>query len=132
MPVKAGKIARALWEPQMAQIHIEIEDAAKLDGAGRFEMLARIVVPTIRSGITATAIIVLALSWTALVLPLVLPLVLSGLSVKAVTVTMRDFFLFERALEWPAALVASLLPLAMIVLAARRSLDQLRLTSPVR
>jgi multiple sugar transport system permease protein len=50
----------------------EIEEAATIDGCGRLGVLLRIVVPSIRPGIGATAILTSIVAWREFLFPLVL------------------------------------------------------------
>ncbi|MEW5958472.1 MAG: carbohydrate ABC transporter permease [Chloroflexota bacterium] len=50
----------------------ELEEAAWVDGYGRFDTLWRVVVPLIRSGLVATGIICLILSWNEFLFALIL------------------------------------------------------------
>jgi multiple sugar transport system permease protein len=108
---------------------VEIEDAARLEGASTVQVLWRVVLPVVAPGVVATAIVVLVLSWNQVLMPLVLTL-----RVKTVPVAMIDFFTYERELEWPnaaAALIASLLPIWAVVIAAHRFLGQFSLNGGV-
>jgi ABC-type glycerol-3-phosphate transport system permease component len=109
---------------------IEIEDAARLEGASTAWLLWRVVLPVVAPGVAATAIVVLVLSWNQVLMPLVLTL-----RVKTVPVAMIDFFTYERELEWPtaaAALIASLAPIWAVVIAAHRWLGQFSLDGGVQ
>lgn len=50
----------------------ELEQAAWVDGYGRFDTLVRVVVPLIKSGLVATGIICLILSWNEFLFALIL------------------------------------------------------------
>ncbi len=111
----------------LSQMSADVEDAARIDGAGVFHILRWVVLPIAAPGLAATAIIIFVLSWNQLMLPLIL----TG-KVKTIPTHMIDFFTFERELEWPtaaAALVMSLLPIGIFVAFAHRLLEQFRLTS---
>lgn len=104
------------------QLSLELEEAARLDGANFLRILWGVVLPVSASGVAATAIIVFVLSWNQLLMPLVLTV-----RVRTIPVAMMDFFTFERELEWPtaaAALVVSILPIAIFVGLAHRLLEQ--------
>ncbi|MEO8391350.1 MAG: carbohydrate ABC transporter permease [Chloroflexota bacterium] len=111
----------------LSQLSPDIEEAARLDGAGIFQTLRWMIVPLTAPGVAAIAIIIFVLSWNQLLLPLIL----TG-QVKTIPAHMIDFFAFERELEWPvaaAALVVSLLPIGIFVALAHRLLEQFHLTS---
>ena len=111
----------------LSQISADVEDAARLDGAGVFQTLRWVILPMTAPGVAATAIIVFVLGWNQLLLPLLLTA-----RVKTIPTHVIDFFTFERELTWPvaaAALVVSLLPIGMFVALAHRLLEQFQLTA---
>ncbi len=111
----------------LSQMSTEVEDAARIDGAGVFQILRGVILPMTAPGLAATAIIIFVLSWNQLMLPLILTS-----QVKTIPTHMIDFFTFERELEWPtaaAALVVSLLPIGIFVALAHRLLEQFHLTA---
>jgi multiple sugar transport system permease protein len=104
----------------------EWEEAAVIDGAGLARILLQVVLPLVAPSVAATAIVVFVIDWNLLLIPLVLT---SG-EIKTVPVAMSDFFTFERELEWPtaaAALVVSLLPVALVVALFHRALQRFTL-----
>jgi ABC-type glycerol-3-phosphate transport system permease component len=110
----------------LAQLSIEAEESARLDGASLPLLLTRIILPILSPVVLATAVLVFVLSWNQFILPLVL----TDIHVKVLPVQMRDFFTLEREFEWPkaaAVIILSLLPAAIFVAAAHRALEQLRL-----
>jgi ABC-type glycerol-3-phosphate transport system permease component len=110
----------------LSQLSTEWEEAAWLDGAGLPRVVWTVVVPMIGPVLAATAIIVFAIDWNLLLVPLVL----AGVEIKTLPVAMVDFFTFERELEWPtaaAALIISLVPLTILVAVGHRLLDHFTL-----
>jgi ABC-type glycerol-3-phosphate transport system permease component len=100
----------------------ELEEAARLDGAGPLEILVGVVLPLLAPALAATAVILFVLNWNELLVPLVL----TAGHIKTIPVGMSDFFTFERELSWPtaaAALSASLLPLLALAALAHRLLE---------
>jgi ABC-type glycerol-3-phosphate transport system permease component len=70
--------------------------------------------------------VLFVLNWNMLLVPLIA----AGIHVKTIPVAMADFFTFERELEWPvaaAALLVSLVPVALLVAFSRRLLDRFSL-----
>jgi len=107
----------------LSQVSAELEEAARLDGAPLLDILARIVLPLVMSGVVATSIIVFVLNWNSLLIPLVV----ASTHVKTIPVALIDFFTFERELEWPtaaAALVISLVPVLVLITIAHRVLEE--------
>ena len=110
----------------LTQVSLDLEEAARLDGATALQTLWGVVLPMATSELAATAIIVFVLNWNLFLVPLVL----TTSRIKTIPVAMSDFFTFERELEWPtaaAALVVSLLPLVALVALAHRLLERFSL-----
>jgi len=107
-------------------VPVELEDAARLDGAGIPSIVGRIVLPEIAPAVVATAVVIFVLQWNSFLVPLVL----GSENIRTIPVAMSDFFTFERELTWPtaaAALVSSLLPLVVLIAAANTLLQRFRL-----
>ncbi len=122
----AAQVPLALWllRSYVRRMPAELEEAARLDGAAWLTVLRRIVLPVVRDGVVATGVLVFVLDWNLYLLPTLL----AERPPHLLTVVMRDFFAFERELEWPtaaAALLVSLLPAAVLVFAAQRALEGL-------
>jgi multiple sugar transport system permease protein len=103
----------------------EQEESAKIDGAGTFQVLLRVVLPASAPGIASTAIIVFVLGWNQVLMPLLL-----SMPVNTIPAAMIDFFMYERELEWPAAaaaLVVSFMPIVLFVAASHRLIEQFSL-----
>ncbi len=101
-----------------------LDEAARLDGASWWRVVVGVILPVAAGGVIATAVLVFVLDWNLFLLPTLL----SEGSPHLLTVTMRDFFAFERELEWPtvaAALVVSLAPAFLLVFASQRALEGL-------
>jgi ABC-type glycerol-3-phosphate transport system permease component len=104
----------------------EVEDAARLDGAGRGTIIGRILLPITWPSVAATAVVVFILNWNVLLVPLVL----TAGHVRTIAVAMSDFFTFERELDWTtaaAAIVVSLVPLVVLVAVLERFLARFSL-----
>lgn len=122
----AAQLPLALWllRSYLLRVPVEIEDAARLDGASWPATLGRIVLPLLRDGVVATGVLVFVLDWNLYLLPTLL----ADRAPHLLTVVLRDFFAFERELEWPtaaAALLVSLLPAGLLVFLAQRALEGL-------
>ena len=98
----------------IAQLSVQWEEAAVLDGAGLLQVVGRVILPLLTPTVAATAVVLFVLDWNMLLVPLILT---SG-EIKTIPVAMSDFFTFERELDWPtaaAALIVSLGPVAVLV-----------------
>ncbi len=99
-------------------IPLELEEAARLDGCTTPQMLWRIVVPLVRPGLAATAILVFVFSWNEFAIALNL----SGGSTATVPVAIAKF-----AQEYEikngvmaAGVVLSVIPAVLLLLFAQR------------
>jgi multiple sugar transport system permease protein len=70
--ITASPFAIFLMRQFMINLPIELEEAARIDGAGRIRTFFQVVLPNIRPGLGALAIITALDSWNSFLLPLVL------------------------------------------------------------
>ena len=104
----------------------ELEEAARLEGAGLSGLLRNVVLPAAAPIVAATVIVLFVLDWNQLLIPLVL----TGINVRTLPVVLTDFFTLERELDWPtaaAALTISLVPLLILVALFHRFLERFSL-----
>ena len=122
----AIQLPLALWllRGYLVRVPGTLFEAAILDGASWLTALRRIILPVAAGGVLATGVLVFVLDWNQFLLPSLLtehpPMVLP--------MAMRDFFAFERDLEWPvaaAALLVTLVPAFLLVLGTQRALERL-------
>jgi multiple sugar transport system permease protein len=109
-------------------VSIELEDAARLDGANMWRIIRHVILPATSSGVAATAIIVFILNWNMLLIPLLL----GESRIKTIPTIMIDFFYMEREIDWQSAaavLIISLLPLLVLIGVAHRLLERFSLTT---
>ncbi|EAR26245.1 ABC transporter, permease protein [marine actinobacterium PHSC20C1] len=84
----------------LADVPLEIEEAAQLDGCGPWGTLLRVVAPVIRPGIASAAILAFIFSWNNLLMGLVL----SGPNTRPVTVGILQAIGFDQVRwGWMAA-----------------------------
>jgi multiple sugar transport system permease protein len=98
----------------------ELEDAALVDGTGRFGAFARIALPLTTPGLAATAILCVLFSWNEFLFALVL----SGTSTQTVPIGISGF-LGSVSIDWggsSAAAVVAMLPVFVLGLLAQRFL----------
>jgi multiple sugar transport system permease protein len=123
-----AQLPLALWllRGYLMRVPPLLEEAARLDGASWLGVVVRVVLPVAAGGVIATGVLVFVLDWNLFLLPTLLA---EG-APHLLTVTMRDFFAFERELEWStaaAALIVSLAPAFLLVFATQRALEGLAL-----
>jgi multiple sugar transport system permease protein len=93
-------------------IPFEMEEAAYLDGASRMRTLWRIIIPQVRGGIAVTVVFVFLNAWNEFLFAVVL----SGNTVRPVTVAMFNFVSVEQTLWAKLAAVSVLAMLPVMVL----------------
>lgn len=94
----------------------EISEAAKLDGATRWESFTKVVLPMVRGGIAATAILVFIFSWTEFLLSLFLTQNLRTMPVQAGILVMNMWGLIS------SLTVTALLPAFVFVMLVQKHL----------
>ena len=94
------------------EIPLEMEEAAYLDGASRLRALWRIIIPQVQGGIAVTVIFVFLNAWNEFLFAVVL----SGNTVRPVTIAMFNFVSVEQTLWAKLAAVSVLAMLPVIVL----------------
>jgi len=122
----AAPLAVYILHGYLADLPVELEDAARLDGAGLPSIVRSVVLPQVAPAVVATAVVIFVLQWNSFLVPLVL----GSEQVRTIPVALSDFFTFERELQWPtaaAALVSSVLPLLLLIAAANALLQRFRL-----
>lgn len=97
----------------------EVDEAAMIDGATRFQIFRRIILPLVKSGVAATAVLCFIFSWTEFLLSLFLTNSIRTLPVKIST------FVTSTGTEWGfiAALgTSAMLPGFIFILLVQRQL----------
>ncbi len=93
-------------------IPFEMEEAAYLDGASRWKTLWRVIIPQVQGGIAVTVVFVFLNAWNEFLFAVVL----SGNTVRPVTIAMFNFVSVEQTLWTKLAAVSVLAMLPVIVL----------------
>jgi multiple sugar transport system permease protein len=94
----------------------EIAEAAKLDGASRWQSFVKVVLPLVRGGVAATAILAFIFSWTEFLLSLFLTQNLRTMPVQAGILVMNMWGLIS------SLTVTALIPAFIFVLLVQRHL----------
>jgi ABC-type glycerol-3-phosphate transport system permease component len=112
----------AIWimTPFFVSIPNELEESAQIDGASRFQIFIRVVLPLATPGLAATAIFVALLEWNEFLVPVVL----GSEKTKTLPVLISGF-ISARTLDWgPMAAASSLaiIPIVIITVLVQRRL----------
>ncbi len=102
----------------LADVPVELEEAALLDGLSRLQIIWRIVVPVILPGVASTAIFTFVFTWNEYLMALMLT------SVNAVTVPVTIAkFVMPYTILWgdlSAAVVIQVVPMLIVVFLLQR------------
>lgn len=93
---------------------IELEDAARLDGAGRWRIFFRIVLPNIRPGLAALGIVTAINTWNAFFMPLV---VLNSPKLYTVPLLLSQFVGQFGGINYALVMAASALSIVPMLIA---------------
>ncbi len=99
---------------------IELEEAAKIDGAGRWQVFRHVALPLARPGITVALILAFIFSWNNFVFGIVL----AGRETRTLPVAVYNMLSFEQ-LSWGPLAAAALivtLPVLVLTIAAQRQI----------
>jgi multiple sugar transport system permease protein len=104
----------------MEDIPREMEEAAFLDKANRFQTLWHVIIPQARGGIAVTVILVFLNAWNEFLFAVQL----GGNTVRPVTVAMYNFVSVEQTLwaKLSAAALVAMLPMIVIGIAAQKQI----------
>ena len=112
----------AIWlmVSYMEDIPREMEEAAFLDKANRFQTLWHIIIPQVRGGIAVTVIFIFLNAWNEFLFAVQL----GGNTVRPVTVAMYNFVSVEQTLwaKLAAAALIAMLPVVIIGIAGQRQI----------
>ena len=101
----------------------DLIDAARIDGAGRVEVLLRIVIPLARPGILAVAVLVAVLTWNDFGGPLVLLQKPDAFTAQLALTRFSTFYATDQGLTF-AGLAIVILPPLVLFLVLQRSFIQ--------
>jgi raffinose/stachyose/melibiose transport system permease protein len=121
--VSSVSIATVILVGYFRTIPQDLIDAARVDGAGRFETLIRIVVPLARPGIIAVAVLVAVFTWNDFSGALVLIQDPDSFTVQLALSRFSTFYATDQGLTF-AGLAIAILPPLLVFLVLQRSFIQ--------
>lgn len=93
------------------QVPIEIEDAARVDGANNLQLFGRVLLPLVAPGLVATGVFVALLSWNEFLIPIIM----AGEDSKTLPILVSSF-ISNRTLDWGPMAAAATFALIPIII----------------
>ena len=112
-------LAVLLMKSFFDDVPVELDEAATIDGAGRVQTFARVVLPLVKGGLAATAVLCFIFSWTEFLISLQLTTSIRTIPVKIST------FVTSTGTEWgfiTALGSAALIPSFIFIMLVQRHL----------
>ena len=112
-------LAVLLMKSFFDDVPVELDEAATIDGAGRVQSFARVILPLVKGGLAATAVLCFIFSWTEFLISLQLTTSIRTIPVKIST------FVTSTGTEWgfiTALGTAALLPSFLFILLVQKHL----------
>jgi multiple sugar transport system permease protein len=91
----------------------ELDESAKVDGCTRMQAMLRVIMPNVKPGLTATAIVTFIMAWDEYIISLV---VMDKNSMRTLPVGMIQTFVGEFTIKWGQMMAASVLATIPVVL----------------
>ncbi len=109
----------------MRRIPQEVLDAARVDGASRYDLLVRIVVPLARPAIAAVGVIVAVFAWNDFAGAVALIQQPNAFTAPLALTTFSTFYTTDQGLKFAGLAIAFLPPMLLFLLLRRRFIDGL-------
>jgi len=117
-----------LMRTAFVNLPVELEEAARLDGAGPFQVFTKVMLPLVGPSISVLAITTILFSWNLLLWPLVVSTQADQMPLAAGLATLTG----NHQIQYPVLMAASLMAMApvliMFIILQRRVIDGLAST----
>ncbi len=94
-------------------IPIELDEAAKVDGCNKFQALWKVILPNVRPGLTATAIVTFIMSWDEFIISLT---IMDRNEMRTLPVGIIQSFVGEFSIKWGEMMAASVITSIPVIL----------------
>ena len=101
-----------LMRTAFLSLPVELEEAARIDGANPFQVFTRVMVPLVRPSISVLAITTILFSWNLLLWPLVVATQAESMPLSAGLATLAG----DRQIDYPVLMAASLMAMAPVLI----------------
>lgn len=114
LPYLASAFGIFLFRQAFKSVPKELDEAARMEGAGPLKVLWRVYVPLSRSTYLAYGLVMVAYHWNNFLWPLV---VTNSATTRPITVGLQVFSTVEQGIDWPTVTAATLLSVAPLLVA---------------
>ncbi len=94
-------------------IPLELDEAAKVDGCNKFQGMWKVILPNIRPGLTATAIVAFIMAWDEFIIALT---IMDRDAMRTLPVGIIQSFVGEFAIKWGEMMSASVITSIPVIL----------------
>ncbi|MCL5967203.1 MAG: carbohydrate ABC transporter permease [Firmicutes bacterium] len=112
----SANLPLALWllRSHIAALPVDIEDAARIDGASRSTTVTRILLPLIAPGLATVAVIVFLSSWSAFLVPLAFAPTIKAEPLTVIVTQYASKYAVDYGLQAAAGVLAMLPPAVFV------------------
>jgi sn-glycerol 3-phosphate transport system permease protein len=114
LPYLASAFGIFLFRQAFKSVPKELDEAARMEGAGPMQILWRVYVPLARPTYLAYGLVMVAYHWNNFLWPLVIT---NSVTTRPITVGLQVFSTVEQGIDWPTVTAATLLSVAPILIA---------------
>ncbi len=90
----------------------ELDDSAKVDGCNRMQAMLRVILPNVRPGLTATAIVTFIMAWDEFIISLT---IMDKDAMRTLPVGMIQSFVGQFSIKWGQMMAASVITAVPVV-----------------
>lgn len=114
LPYLASAFGIFLFRQAFKSVPRELDEAARMEGAGPLKVLWRVYVPLSKSTYLAYGLVMVAYHWNNFLWPLVIT---NSATTRPITVGLQIFSTVEQGIDWPTVTAATLLSVAPLLIA---------------
>jgi sn-glycerol 3-phosphate transport system permease protein len=114
LPYLASAFGIFLFRQAFKSVPRELDEAARMEGAGPMKVLWRVYVPLSKSTYLAYGLVMVAYHWNNFLWPLVIT---NSATTRPITVGLQIFSTVEQGIDWPTVTAATLLSVAPLLIA---------------
>ncbi|MDZ4129141.1 MAG: carbohydrate ABC transporter permease, partial [Hydrogenophaga sp.] len=114
LPYLASAFGIFLFRQAFKSVPKELDEAARMEGAGPMQVLWRVYIPLAKGTYLAYGLVMVAYHWNNFLWPLIIT---NSVTTRPITVGLQVFSTVEQGIDWPTITAATLLSVAPILIA---------------